>query len=108
MCILFNVVETLTVCPHFSKSFSVLQTTVFIPPGAIHLHNCNAEPMIPIYLLVAGCFGVIMNLFSLIQRCRKTEQEREEDQKNINPLESLVNCFLFAWFIAGMCAVKVY
>ncbi|RUS81346.1 hypothetical protein EGW08_010878, partial [Elysia chlorotica] len=68
--------------------------------GAIHLDDCKAERMIPIYLLVAGCFGVARNLFSLVQRCRKTRDETEEDQKKVNPLESIVNCFIFAWFIA--------
>lgn len=69
--------------------------------GSIHLDDCPAERMIPIYLLVAGCFGVARNLFSLVQRCRKDRDEMEEDQKKVNPLESVVNCFLFAWFIAG-------
>lgn len=73
----------------------------FILSGAIHLNDCRIERMIPIYLIVAGCFGTVKNLYSLIQRCRKTEQEREESQTKVNPLESLVNCFLFAWFIAG-------
>uniref|UniRef100_A0A0B7B8D4 Uncharacterized protein n=1 Tax=Arion vulgaris TaxID=1028688 RepID=A0A0B7B8D4_9EUPU len=58
--------------------------------GAIHLHDCSAERMIPIYLIVAGCFGTVKNLYSLVQRCRKNEQEREEDQKKVNPAESLV------------------
>ncbi|GFN83994.1 hypothetical protein PoB_001050000 [Plakobranchus ocellatus] len=69
--------------------------------GAIHLDDCKAEKMIPIYLLVAGCFGVARNLFSIVQRCRKDRNEVEEDQKKVNPIESVVNCFIFAWFIAG-------
>lgn len=78
----------------------------FILSGAIHLNDCRIERMIPIYLIVAGCFGTVKNLYSLIQRCRKTEQEREESQTKVNPLESLVNCFLFAWFIAGEWCCK--
>lgn len=69
--------------------------------GAIHMDNCPAERMIPIYLVVAGSFGVAKNLFSLVQRCRKNEQEREEDNRKVNPVEGIVNCFMFAWFIAG-------
>ncbi|XP_005112148.2 uncharacterized protein LOC101853426 [Aplysia californica] len=69
--------------------------------GSVYLDDCPAERMIPIYLIVAGAFGAAKNLFSLVQRCRKSEQEREEDQKKVNPVEGIVNCFLFGWFIAG-------
>ena len=74
---------------------------IFTKTGAIHLDDCPAERMIPIYLIVAGSFGAAKNLFSLVQRCRKNEEEREEDSKKVNPIEGIVNCFLFAWFIAG-------
>ena len=57
--------------------------------------------MIPIYLVVAGSFGVAKNLFSLVQRCRKKQEEVEQDQGKVNPIESVVNCFMFGWFIAG-------
>ncbi|KAJ8298247.1 hypothetical protein KUTeg_024778 [Tegillarca granosa] len=33
--------------------------------GAIYLHDCPAERYIPIYLIVAGCFGLVKNLSSL-------------------------------------------
>ncbi|CAG5136013.1 unnamed protein product, partial [Candidula unifasciata] len=69
--------------------------------GSIHLDHCPAERMIPIYLIVSGCAGIVRNVYSLIQRCRKTEQEREEDQAKVNPAESVANCFLIAWFITG-------
>jgi len=69
--------------------------------GALNIDNCRAEEMIPIYLVVAGSFGVAKNLFSLVNRCRKNKEELEEDSTKVNPLVSLVDCFLFAWFIAG-------
>ncbi|CAL1536853.1 unnamed protein product [Lymnaea stagnalis] len=69
--------------------------------GALYKDDCPIDHLIPIYLIVAGSFGCAKNLFSFIQRCRKSEAEREEDQKNVNPFETIVNCFLFAWFIAG-------
>uniref|UniRef100_A0A2C9KEJ6 Uncharacterized protein n=1 Tax=Biomphalaria glabrata TaxID=6526 RepID=A0A2C9KEJ6_BIOGL len=102
---------------HFLKSFliiilsSVLVTILIgifmsvpismIVMGAYFKDDCPAEKMIPIYLIVAGCFGCAKNIVSLIQRARKTEAEREEDQNNVNPIETLVSCFLFAWFITG-------
>jgi len=69
--------------------------------GAIYKDDCPAERMIPIYLIVGGSFGAAKNLFSVIQRCRKKQEEREEEQGKVHPLEGLVNCFMFAWFIAG-------
>lgn len=74
---------------------------LFSLSGAIYKDDCPAERMIPIYLIVAGSFGVATNLFSLFKRCRKSEEERQEDQKKVNPIEGIVNCFMFAWFIAG-------
>ncbi|KAH9489786.1 hypothetical protein Btru_036549 [Bulinus truncatus] len=69
--------------------------------GALYKNDCPAEHMIPIYLIVAGSFGSAKTLFSLFQRCRMSEEEREEDQKRVNPLETIVSCFLLAWFITG-------
>ncbi|XP_060084939.1 transmembrane protein 272-like [Ylistrum balloti] len=72
--------------------------------GGVYLHQCPAERFIPIYLLVAGVFGIIKNLSSLGQKLRnKKEEGEDDDQKNVktNPADMLLNCFLFAWFIAG-------
>jgi len=71
--------------------------------GAIHKDNCPAERMIPIYLIVGGSFGIIKNLSSLLQRCSNKDKE-DGDEKNAktNPFDATLNCFLFAWFIAGI------
>ncbi|XP_033753323.1 transmembrane protein 272-like [Pecten maximus] len=71
--------------------------------GGVYLHDCPAERYIPIYLLVAGVFGIIKNLSSLGQKLRNRKEGEDDDQKNVktNPGDMLLNCFLFAWFIAG-------
>ena len=68
-------------------------------PGAKYKNDCPIEKMIPIYLIVAGSVGIFRNLISLGQRAKK--QEGEEEQKKRNPLESVLDCFLFVWFICG-------
>ncbi|XP_060606648.1 transmembrane protein 272-like isoform X2 [Ruditapes philippinarum] len=70
--------------------------------GAIHLNDCPAERMIPIYLIVGGSFGILKNLLSIGQRCKNRDEE-DSDEKNTkpNPVDGIVGCFLLAWFIAG-------
>lgn len=49
---------------------------------------------------MAGAVGVFRNLISLCQRARKSDNDDDEEKKR-NPVESLLDCFLFAWFICG-------
>ena len=70
-------------------------------PGAKYLDDCPAERYIPIYLVVAGSFGVLRNSITIIRRCCKNDEE-DENQRKVNPVESVIDCFMLAWFIAGM------
>lgn len=70
--------------------------------GALHLNDCPRQPYIPIYLIVAGAFGLVLALLS----CLPCAQEHKDG--TANPLSqvcmawnSLTSCFLFCWFIAG-------
>ena len=68
----------------------------------MHLKDCPAERMIPIYLIVGGSFGVVKNLSNLFQRARnKGDEDAEEKMAKTNPFDGILNCFLVAWFIAG-------
>ena len=69
--------------------------------GAKYLDDCPAERYIPIYLVVAGCFGVLRNTITIVRRCCRKDDENEENQTKVNPVESVIDCFMFAWFIAG-------
>ncbi|XP_076468562.1 uncharacterized protein LOC143299238 isoform X2 [Babylonia areolata] len=73
-----------------------------ITMGAKYLHDCPAERYIPIYLVVGGVFGVIRNSITIVRRCcQKKEDEDDENKRKVHPLESFIDCFVFAWFIAG-------
>ncbi|XP_059140904.1 transmembrane protein 272-like [Physella acuta] len=39
--------------------------------GALYLDDCPVERMIPIYLIVAGCFGCAKCLFTLVSQARR-------------------------------------
>ncbi|CAH1778449.1 unnamed protein product [Owenia fusiformis] len=69
--------------------------------GSVHLHNCPRERMIPIYLIVAGVFGIIKNLSNFGQRIKNRKEGNDEENAKTNPFDGILNCFLFAWFIAG-------
>lgn len=68
--------------------------------GAKYKDQCPVEDKIPIYLIVAGAVGVFRNLISLGQRAKQSDQEEGEEKKK-RPLESILDCFLFVWFICG-------
>ncbi|XP_035687796.1 transmembrane protein 272-like [Branchiostoma floridae] len=69
--------------------------------GAINIHDCPIQRMIPIYLLVFGCFGILKNIISLYERYKNHRENETENNAKQNPLEVMINCFLLAWFIAG-------
>jgi hypothetical protein len=93
-------------CPLLKKKKQRLYLLCFFSflfnTGAIHLNDCPAERMIPIYLIVGGSFGILKNLLSIGQRCKNRDEE-DSDEKNTkpNPVDGIVGCFLLAWFIAG-------
>jgi len=65
------------------------------------LHDCPYERYIPIYLIVGGCFGIVKNLSNIVQRVNNKRENRDDDNARTNPFDGTLNCFLFAWFIAG-------
>ena len=71
--------------------------------GSLYLHDCPAQRLIPIYLIVAGAFSLVKDLSSLLQKCKaKRTEEEQEGGAPTNFFDGLVGCFLFAWFICGM------
>ena len=72
-------------------------------PGSMYLGQCPREHYIPIYLIVAGVFGILKNLSNVTQRVknRLDEDDETENVAKTNPFDGTLNCFLFAWFIAG-------
>ncbi|XP_060078454.1 transmembrane protein 272-like [Ylistrum balloti] len=74
--------------------------------GASFIHDCPAQRLIPIYLVVAGVFGTLKGIGLIGQNVKarkdKSNETGDEEKKSTtNPFDSIVNMFLFAWFICG-------
>ncbi|XP_075265734.1 transmembrane protein 272-like isoform X2 [Convolutriloba macropyga] len=74
--------------------------------GALKLDDCPAEEFIPKWLLIMGCFGLLKNLMSLGQQVFNKAKDNNDKNASKNPIECILDLFLFAWFIAG--SVWVY
>lgn len=103
----FDFVKRLTCMCVGTIGFTIFLGIMLVIPiamiviGAIYKNDCPKEKFIPIYLIVAGSFGLVRNIFSIIRRCLNRDEEAENNNKNVNPVESIIDCFMFAWFIAG-------
>jgi len=67
--------------------------------GTKYKYECAVEPMIPIYLIVAGAGGVVVECCSYGTRYQEGAQ-REERWVNA-VLQLLVQPFIFFWFVFG-------
>lgn len=72
-----------------------------IAMGGVYLHDCPRERYIPIYLIVAGSFGIVANLMGLGKKAKNKDEQDDQEKVKGNPVDYLINCFLLAWFIAG-------
>jgi len=72
--------------------------------GALFLHDCPVERLIPIYLLVGGSVALFANMAGFVQSiCYHKDPDSEWRCLGYccSVLQSLISCFMFAWFIAG-------
>lgn len=75
--------------------------------GAKYKDDCPVQRYIPIYLIVAGAFGIFRNLLGMCHHGRKThkkrsgEQAEEERSSGQKGCEGIIDCFMLAWFICG-------
>jgi len=44
----------------------------------------------------------VKNISSMVHRIRNKRENRDEENARTNPFDGVLNCFLFAWFIAGL------
>ncbi|XP_035230139.1 transmembrane protein 272-like, partial [Stegodyphus dumicola] len=82
----------------------ILGVTIVVPfsmiiVGSKYFGECPVEHFIPVYLIVGGIFGAVKNILSFTERCRRNENEQEHIIHRSR--DSLLNCFLIAWFITG-------
>lgn len=71
----------------------------FFLTGSKYFGDCPVEQFIPVYLIVGGTFGVLKNLLSFFSRLKKNDSEQERLIHRSR--DSILNCFLIAWFITG-------
>jgi len=96
-----------TVCCGIWIAFLLAVPIASLVIGVLFLHQCPRERFIPIYLVVFGCFGIVKALANIVQMCCNKKKGIQSDDPNQaanqkpNPVDSILNCFLMAWFIAG-------
>ena len=99
---------------NFVKLYAVSALTEYVPIiifpraviGSYHLHDCKAEKMIPIYLIVLGVVGLLKNLINLAKKL-KAHLANDDDGSAIQSstresfLDNLITLFIVVWFIVG-------
>jgi len=86
-------------------AISIVMPITMIVIGAIYIDECNIQKNIPMWLIVAGTFGCLSSILRTATNCyslfkkRSTDEQHEIGKKGC--LSSLIDLFLFAWFIAG-------
>lgn len=87
--------------------------------GAIYLNDCPGRRLIPIWLIVFGCFSLASTLINVLKRLCKcirkkagSDEGDDDDQdcgrKGGSCLESLISLFLFVWILIGSAWVFGY
>ena len=77
-----------------------------ITTGSVYANDCSLNKLIPIFLIVFGCFSAIQTCCGMSKMicCRETDDESDTKKfcrKTNFCFQGLVVVFLFAWFIAG-------
>ena len=82
--------------------FTVVIPFTMIMVGGTYMDECPVEN-IPTFLLIGGLVWMFKNLMNCWTTCHRSNDESYTEaviQQRKN--ESLLNCFLFGWFIAGL------
>jgi hypothetical protein len=90
--------------------FTVVIPLSMIIIGIVYMNSCPIEN-IPTFLLVGGIVWIFKNLMNIWSQCRRSPNSESEAETAVQyrKHESLLNCFLFGWFIAGCVMVyRVY
>ena len=77
--------------------------------GGMYKDECPIQPLIPIYLIVAGVFGLIDAIFRIVFISKKAKASTDTAESTgfkakvgcIGCTEGFIGFFLFCWFIAG-------
>ena len=85
-------------------AFSVAIPITMVIIGSVFKENCPINSKIPIWLIVTGVFGCTSAVFHTVTNCyvlfkRRKEPNYEAGKKSC--ISSVIEIFLFAWFICG-------
>ncbi|KAF6199981.1 hypothetical protein GE061_006279 [Apolygus lucorum] len=70
--------------------------------GSNYFNDCPLNPNIPLYLLLGGLLGAFKQFLQFFHRVNTRQRpDEEEDIERGSSLQSLINCFMMAWFILG-------
>ncbi|PAV86714.1 hypothetical protein WR25_18078 [Diploscapter pachys] len=74
--------------------------------GSLNLNDCPDKEILPKWLLISGIFYLIRSGINFLYRLQKAEQQKPLCTRCI---ESLIEVFLFIWFILGcIWAISAY
>lgn len=73
--------------------------------GITYLNDCKTYPLIPVFILVMGIFGIIKQLLNLFTLVRGKENQAIESERH-SPTQILMNCFLVGCLF--ICSYWVY
>ncbi|CAG2183954.1 unnamed protein product, partial [Oppiella nova] len=74
--------------------------------GTVYMNDCNVEN-IPEFLFIGGMVWLFKNVMNVWAHCRHSTALETEAEAALRHRkhESLLNCFLFGWFVAGCIVV---
>lgn len=112
----YGIIEMCAKLNLFQLTFTIYCTMINIASteilGIKYVHRCPAEPLIPVYLIVSGLFGIvkIVSLLMMGNRRQNTEFADEENEGGCSRtfyelctdiVTAIFNSFLIIWFVLG-------
>ena len=85
-------------------------TCLLYNAGAVYLHRCQGQRIIPIWLIVFGSVSLLQTAINVIKRIFRKNKQREEEEEGGQSnyadrtgscLETLISIFLLIWIILG-------
>ena len=72
----------------------------------MYINRCQGQPIIPIWLIVFGCVGVLQTAINIIKRFFKNNNNHTDEERNYvyttwNCFETCLSFFLLIWIILG-------
>ncbi|XP_064621385.1 transmembrane protein 272-like [Lineus longissimus] len=86
------------------KIFVVVSLPVWIVTvifGSVYVGECPVQPLLQVYLIVAGCIGILKCVLNIIQWMSCTEPSEDGVCMDCMPFDFLLIFFLVIWTMIG-------